>query len=235
MQKIVASGENYFIFGLIERNEFMSKRYLVSVILLCFGAATIVASISCGSDKEKSAKLSGDVTELVRQYQEMKQIGLSGQVEPFLAMRDSLTNAEVNAYFERKGWEIDSVKVSSWSYNWPDVAGVPLIQDTTHGLWRRLIFKQCGMFDEQGREQCVYSIIMFRKNGDEWKVGNASRVASYRFNDDGSPIVLEEHRYHKMFRLPPSFIDLHERVGPSNIEPRPINPDDTLPFKPGRK
>ena len=114
----------------------------------------------------------------------------------------------------------------------PDVAGLPLYQDTIYGLWRRVIFRICDMFDEAGREQCVYPIIMFRKNGDEWKVGNASRLAAYRYDDDGEPLELTKFMFHKMFRLPPSFIDLHPREGPSNIQPHPVNPQEIPPKKP---
>ncbi len=209
----------------------MIKRFLISGVLLLLLPGMMLAFVSCGSEKNESGALSKEVAEMVRYYQEMRKIGLVGEVEPFLAMRDSLTKAEIDVYFERKGWVIDSTKVSDWSFNWPDIAGLPLHQDTIDGLWRRMIFRQCGLFDEASREQCVYSVIMWRKNGDEWKVANATRVAAYRFNEDGSPLVLHKFLFHKMFRLPPSFIDLHEKVGPSNIEPRPLYPVETQPKK----
>jgi hypothetical protein len=142
-----------------------------------------------------------------------------------------LTNGEIAEYFKRKGWEIDSAKVSGWAYSWPDVAGMPLEQDSTNGEWRRLVFKRCGYKDDQGKEQCLYPVILLRKNGDEWKISNASRLAAYRYNDDGSEIKLSDLRFHKMFRLPPSFIDLKPKEGPSQIEAHPINPGDTVSNK----
>jgi hypothetical protein len=187
---------------------------------------------SCGSNVEKGEKLDPEQTKLVRYYQEMREIGLSGRVEDFLAMRDSVTNAEVDQYFEWKGWVIDSAKVSNWAFNWPDIVGMPLEQDTIHGLWRRMVFRRCGLIDETGKEQCLYPVVLFHKDGDQWKVSNATRLASYRYNEDGSPRTLNEFMFHKLFRLPPSFDDLKERDGPPpDYQFRPINPEDTLPKK----
>lgn len=204
----------------------MIKRFLVAGILLLLMSGMMLTLASCSSEKEDTLALSNEVTEMVRIYQEMRQIGLAGEVEPFQAMRDSLTKAEVDAYFERKGWVIDSAKVASWSFNWPDIAGLELYQDTIDGEWRRTIFRKCGLFEDDGKEQCLYSLIMWHKNGDEWKVSNASRLAAYRFNDDGSPLVLNTFMFHKMFRLPPSFIDLQEKTVPENLPPRPMNKVD---------
>ncbi len=75
--------------------------------------------------------------------------------------------------------------------------------------------------DKDGKEQCVYSVVLFRKNGDEWKVSSASRMASYRFNDDGTPRSLDQLSFHKMFRLPPSFADLKKKELPPDYKPTP--------------
>ena len=118
----------------------MRTRILNLVVVLCALLAGTILLISCGSDSSEGDKLSGDIREMVRYYQEMKELGLAGDVEAFLARRDSVTKDEVGRYFEGKGWVIDSTKVSNWCFNWPDVAGLPLVQDTGDGEWRRLLF-----------------------------------------------------------------------------------------------
>ena len=176
---------------------------LLLVILLC---------TSCGGDKPKGSKIGGEVTELVRYYQEMKNLGLAGNVQEFLDKRDSVTQAEIAAYFKWKGWTIDSAKVSNWTFNWPDVAGLPLEQDTSDGQWRRLVFRQEGQRDQKsGKEMIVFPMIMFRKDGDQWKVCNASRFVGFKLNNDGTPQTLSQFQFHEMFSIPPSFESLKEK------------------------
>ena len=192
--------------------------------LACFSvvAAAVLFVASCGSGGSKKSELSRDVTDLVRYYQEMKILGQSGQVEQFLGMRDSVTKAEVQAYSDFKKWPIDSVRVAGWVKTWPDVAALPLQEDSINGLWRRLTFCECGKLDKDGKEQCIYSMIMFHKDGDAWKVSNATRLASYRFNPDGSPRTLDQLNPHRMFRLPPSFEDLKPKPDTLKTAPVPI-------------
>lgn len=166
--------------------------------------------VSCGGGRQEGAELSDEVKEMVRYYESMREIGLAGDVEKFLEMRDSVTNAEVAAYFEWRRFVLDSAKVSSWAYNWPSVAGLPLEQDTSDGEWRRLTFRREGFHDKDGKEQVIYPHVLFRKNGDIWKVSNASSLVSYRYNDDGSLRTLSQLTYNKLFLVPPSFDPLKE-------------------------
>jgi hypothetical protein len=104
----------------------MSYCYRDIGLWLGLAVVMMLTLVSCGSNKEKEPGVqSGDeITRLVRSYQTMREIGLAGKVEQFLAMRDSLTNGEIAEYFQRRGWVIDSAKVSGWAYSWPDVAGM---------------------------------------------------------------------------------------------------------------
>jgi hypothetical protein len=205
----------------------MRKKYQNAGLLLCLAVIIMMIAISCGSEEEKGATLSGDVSELVRYYHTMKQVGLAGRVDEFLDMRDSLTRAEIDSYYSWKGWTFDSIKVSDMAYHWPDIAGMALEQDTTYELWRRLVFRQCELYDTAGKEQCLYPVVLFRKNGDVWKVSNASRLASYRYNDDGSLRTLDQLSFHKLFRLPPDFIDLKKKERPSDYQIQPAQTQDT--------
>jgi len=206
-------------------------RKIAAVLFIIIIPLSAFWALSCSSEKDagKGMEISGETTELIRYYQEMKEIGLRGEVEAFLERRDSVTKAEVGAYFDRKGWIIDSAKVSNWAYNWPNVAGMTMVEDSIHGPWRRMVFRQCGMFDEQGREQCIYPMIMWHKDGDQWKVSNASRLAAFRYDNEGNEVDILRLTFHRMFRLPPSFIDLHPKEGPSDIEFHPIKPEDIMP------
>lgn len=174
-------------------------------ILVLVGLWLSHGMVSCGSGESGTSELDPEISDLVRYYQEMKAVGLNGMVERFVAMRDSVTTALVDTYFTLQGWVLDSAKVSQWAYNWPDVAGLPLVQDSIQGRWRRLIFRQCGMFDEAGRETCMFSVIIFARSGDRWKVSNATRSAAFRYDPDGTEHTVGELMFHGMFQLPPSY------------------------------
>jgi hypothetical protein len=204
----------------VRKGKHMRFRPVLRLGHFTIGATVALIMASCGSGGSKEGEPSREVTELVRYYQEMKVLGQTGQVEQFLNMRDSVTSAEIRAYSRMKRWRIDSVRVAGWTNTWPDVAGLPLEQDSINGLWRRLAFRECGKLDKYGKEQCLYSVIMFHKDGAKWKVSNASRMASYRYNPDGSLCTLNQLNFQEMFRLPPSFEDLKPK--PDSLKTAPV-------------
>jgi len=202
------------------------SRQIVSALSLLL---VVMVCTSCGGDKPKGSKISSEVAELIRYYQEMKNLGLTGKVQDFLDRRDSVTNAEIAAYFKWKGWTIDSAKVSNWTFNWPDVAGLPLEQDTGDGQWRRLVFRMEGQRDQKtGKEMISFPIVLFRKEGDQWKVSSASRFVGFKFNNDGTPQTLSQFQFHEMFRIPPIFESLKQK--PDSVKTA-MPPFDSI-FKP---
>lgn len=180
---------------------------------------------ACGkgsSQPEKITTLNAEQTELVRHYQEMKQLGLQGKVDSFVARRDSVTMAFIMDMFKRHGSTIDSATVAGWAYTWPDVAGLPLVQDTSDGLWRRLVFIIDNLADSAGRAKALYPIVMFRKENGQWKVANASRLAAYKFNKQGKEIPFTSLTYHELFRIPPTFPNLDSIAVRDANPPKPI-------------
>ncbi len=209
----------------------MQRRYLLPLVLALLGMALSFGSVSCGSKKEPKSKLNAEVTDLVRKYQEMKVAGLSNQKSKFIHMRDSVTRTEVADYFRRTGRVIDSAKIYQWAFNWPDVAGLPLVQDSINGRWRRLIFRQCGLVDAKGVEDCVFSVVLFGKDGDQWNVSNACKMGKPRYNDDGSEVTVDNLVFYDLFLLPPSFERLYnQKIGDSTASPT-FKPVDTSAFK----
>ncbi|MEE9441940.1 MAG: hypothetical protein V3V99_04665 [candidate division Zixibacteria bacterium] len=187
-----------------------NDRYSLRLTKLSLLLIASLLIISCGSDSGDPKKLSSEQTGLVRKYQTMKLAGMAGDVTAFLSMRDSVTNVEIGNYQKNWGWTIDSTKVSNWATNWPDVAGLPIFQDTTDGEWRRLVFAHEPTINEKGEEVILYSVILWRKNNDEWKVSNATRMMGRLYNPDGTKAVLNEFSFHRLFRIPPVFDDLHK-------------------------
>ncbi|MFH1700894.1 MAG: hypothetical protein ABIE07_09935 [Candidatus Zixiibacteriota bacterium] len=180
----------------------------LSIILICSSFI-----ISCGGNSGDPDKLSSEQVELVRKYQTMKLAGLAGDVKTFLSMRDSVTNFEIGNYHKNWGWTVDSTKVVKWTTNWPDVAGLPIIQDTSDGEWRRIVFTHAPTILEDGKEAVMCVVIILRKNGDEWKVSNVTRSMNSVNNPDGSKAVLNELSFHRLFRIPPVFDDLRKLPG----------------------
>jgi hypothetical protein len=179
-------------------------------------ALLLIASlviISCGSNSGDPDKLSSEQIELVRNYQTMKLAGLAGDVNTFLSMRDSVTNFEIGNYHNNWGWTVDSTKVVNWTTNWPDVASLPVFQDTTDGEWRRLVFSHEPSINENGDEVIMHVVMILRKNGDEWKFSNITRIMAPVNNPDGSKAVLNEFSFHRLFRIPPVFDDLRKMPG----------------------
>lgn len=212
----------------------MRHRYLILLVLTLTVAALVLGPISCGSKKEPKSNLSPEVTELVRKYEEMKMAGLNAQMAKFMHMRDSTTRMEVADYFRRTGRAIDSAKIYQWAFNWPDVAGLPLVQDSVNGRWRRLIFRQCGLTDSEGKEDCIFSVVLFGKNDDMWNVSNACKIGERRYKDDGSEIAVDDLVFNDLFLLPPSFEALYKQQVGDTVTPPPlkrIDPKTGLPMK----
>ena len=207
----------------------MPKRYC-TIGLLAGLIPMLLLLAACGSEKKMSMPSGETAEDLIEYYNTMRQVGLAGKVAEFVAMRDSVTNAEVADYYKWHGWELDSAKVSNWAFNWPEVDDFTIVQDTISGLWRRILFQKCEIFDKDGREKCLYPMILFRKEGDQWKVSNATRMAAPRYTLEGNPITLDKLTFHRMFGLPPSFEDLHQQpVLPSDSSRPAEKPYDSIP------
>ncbi|MEZ5357565.1 MAG: hypothetical protein R3F48_01960 [Candidatus Zixiibacteriota bacterium] len=204
---------------------------LLFPVLFCF--------VSCDSQKTgEENKPNKEQRELIDYFLRMKEAGLDKDMLTFLDMRDSLTQAKVAAYFTHWGRAINGLKVSEWAYNWPQVVGLPIIEDSTNGEWRRLIFKMPDVYDKEGRRKAVYPIIMFRNNDGVWKVSNASRKSSYYNTIDGDTIKFSDFTYHPFFQLPPNFDDLNKMPGeemPYEMERGPSGVIDTTEFKTDKK
>jgi hypothetical protein len=193
------------------------RRALVAILA---GLALLLPA-ACGksdSQPEKITKLDPELTEMVRYYQEMKQLGLAGNVDSFWARRDSVSKAFILNMFRMHGSTLDSNVVASWAYTWPDIAGLPLVQDSTDGQWRRLVFIIDNLVDSAGRQKALYPVIMFRKENGQWKVANASRLAAFKFDKQGKEIPFRSLTYHDLFRIPPTFPNL------DSITTRDANP-----------
>jgi len=190
-----------------------------------------LAIVGCGkkeSETNQGDKLTTEQRQMVRDYLTIKEVGLTGNVGQFMALRDSLTGAKVRAYFEMTKRVIDSLRVVQWAYYWPSVAGLPVVEDTSDGEWRRLLFHQATGVDDQGVEKSNYAIVLFRKNGDVWKVSNASSLMTPVLNPDGSRKTIDQFTYHRLFRVPPDFRDLESMPGSdtTTIQAIPISPAD---------
>jgi hypothetical protein len=188
-----------------------------------------------GSQPEKITQLNPEQTELVRYYQEMKQFGLAGNVDSFWTRRDSVSKAFILDMFKRHGTGLDSHIVASWAYTWPDVAGLPLVQDSSDGRWRRLVFIIDNLVDSAGRQKTLYPVIMFRKEDGQWKVSNASRLASYKFDKQGKEIPFRSLTFHEMFRIPPTFPNLDSVATREGIPRQPIPYDPHSQNRPRKR
>lgn len=207
----------------------MSYRHIQ--LLHIFFAAIILLSTAllsgCGTKSGQPQELTDEQEELVRYYHTMKDVGLTGDVKAFNEMRDSLTRDKVMTYFRDGRRIVDSAKVSNWAYYWPDVAGLPIVQDSADGEWRRLLFMRDDLTDKDGREMAVYPMILFRKNNDTWKVSNASRLKSYKFDLEGNPRTVADFTYHELFRIPPDFSDIEKTPAREGERPAPPREVDT--------
>jgi hypothetical protein len=145
-----------------------------------------------------------------------------------------VTRAEVAGYFRRTGRIIDSAKIFQWAFNWPDVAGLPIVQDSINGRWRRMIFRKCGLTDVDGNEDCIFSVVLFGRDGDDWNVSNACKIGQHRYKEDGSEVGVEDLVFNDIFLLPPSFEPLYQQQIPDSASPPPakmIDPGTGMPMK----
>lgn len=196
--------------------------------MLVFLAGTALM-VSCSEKRtipKKIDKLTAEQTDLIRYYHQIKQAGQAGRIDLVLRERDSVTMDFVRRFFEMRGIPIDSNIVASWANSWPDVAGLPLIQDSINGNWRRLLFMIDGIRDKENREKILLPILMFRLENGEWKFSNTSRLSSFKYGPDAKPIALEDLTFHEMFRMPPSFPDLDSVATHPPTQPIRI-PDST--------
>ena len=222
------------------------RRIAVILAVVTMLGVMLFGATACGKKPGEPRDPNKEELDLIRYYLKMKEIGLAGDKDTFNEMRDSLTHAKIQTYFSH--WErvIDSKKVSDWAYNWPDIAGLPIVEDTSDGEWRRLVFRGPWIRDivdrqdslNPGREKAIYPLIMFRNNNGTWKVSNASRWKSYRYDNDGNEIKYETFspHYHKFYRIPPDFIDL-EKLPTDSVyhSPKPSGIVDTTKRAPRRK
>lgn len=182
--------------------------------------------ISCGSGSsqpEKVTSLSSEVTQLLWQYEHMRELGQAGRADSFMAMRESVSVALVKDYYGRVKVPIDSAVVWRWAGEWPDVAGLPLIQDTSDGQWRRLTFVTTGVRNKKGQQMMLYPIILFRKEGSVWKVSNASRLLAPKLDKNGKEVLFSSLTYNPMFCIPPVIPNLDSLPSgpPSGPPPKP--------------
>lgn len=200
-------------------------------LLVTLVGLTLLLPAACGkgdSQPKKITTLNSEQTEMVRYYQEMKQFGLAGNVDSFWARRDSVSKAFILDMFGRRGTVLDSGVVAAWAYTWPDIAGLPLVQDTSDGQWRRLVFIIDSLKDNEGRQKALYPIVMFRKENGRWKVANASRLAAYKLDKQGKEIPFKSLTYHELFRIPPTFPNL------DSVAVRDANPPRGIPIDPSK-
>lgn len=179
-----------------------------------FGLLVLLAGMiylpSCGSENNNDASIPGtnpdaEQRELIRAYQILKQTGLDSNVAAFMDMRDSLTMSLIYDMYQRRGVKIDAGIVADWAYGWPNVAGLPLVQDSATDQWRRLVFLIDGRTDRKGVAKSIFPMVLYRLQEGEWSVANATRVEALKFNDDGSLRRIDQTYFHKLFWLPPVF------------------------------
>ena len=184
--------------------------YVAKMTLVVLGAALVFSLVSCGKKDEQPQMQvqSKEVIGLVDYYQKMKALAMTGKVEKFREMRDSLTQAIVDKYIAKIQGRVDSERVSMWGKNWPNVVGLPLVEDSSNGEWRRLTFTIIGAKDYDGKDKVVFPVVLFRKNGSQWKVSNASQMGGDKVDKNGHPILLKDMIYPEMFKIPPDFSEL---------------------------
>ncbi|MCK5126430.1 MAG: hypothetical protein KAR42_09255 [candidate division Zixibacteria bacterium] len=192
----------------------MNCRKIISNLFVAAFIIGIVAGlVACETsyDLGESRLPNAEQRELIRYYEDMKKIGLEGDRYNFIEMRDSVTHYIVVKYLMQIGRAVDSKKVSDWAYNWPNIAGLPIVDDSTDGEWRRIVFMRPSVYEENGREKTLYPIVLFRFDGEVWKVSNASTKKSYTTTIDGDSILFKDFTYHKMYNVPPDFSDLQQK------------------------
>lgn len=203
--------------------------------------ATTFLLSACGTKQETPAISGhgGEIANMVTAYNAIRAAGLGGNVDKFLALRDTVTMAAVRTYFGNIKAPIDSARVALWAGNWPPVDGLRVAQDTSDGQWRRLTFIKEGVIDVKGIEKIVYPVVIFRKDGDNWRVSNAMTMGSDKFDKQGNFVLLSQMTYHPLFQMPPSFDQLLEKPGDQSgqppEEPTPVRIDPSKLIPPKRR
>jgi hypothetical protein len=65
-----------------------------------------------------------------------------------------------------------------------------------------------GSRDYKGTEKSTYPVVLFRKNGSDWKVSNAMLLGTDKYDKSGKLILHKSLTYPPMFSVPPDFTDL---------------------------
>lgn len=215
------------ICGAYKRLEFvMIFKSIMLPGLICLGIFS-----GCGDSQPgggiKVSDLSEEQIVLVREYIKLKAIGMDGKVDRFVEMRDDTTLEIITDYLARKKRPIDSERVESWATNWPEVAGLPIVQDSIKDRWRRMVFKRPTVFGDDGVEKAVYPVLLFGLNGETWRVSNGTMVGNNIYNPDSTLRTTAQFNYHPMFRLPPDFRDLLPRDSTRpKFKPQPLPEED---------
>lgn len=178
--------------------------------IMLFGAVCLILLSGCekGDPGIKTSEPTAEQIEVIREYVKLKAIGMDGKLGQFIQLRDSITMQIIAEYFARSDRSIDAKQVKSWATNWPEVAGLPIVQDSTLDRWRRIVFKRPTVFGDNTVEKAIYPILFFGLNDGEWRVSNATKVRSNMYNPDSTLRTIDQFTYHDLFRLPPDFTTL---------------------------
>lgn len=200
----------------------ISVKAMKMAVLVGGSVLTILFLAACGSGETKTEapaviEKSADVTELVAKYSEMKRLGLAGEVDAFLARRDPTILVLIKELYAFRNVEIDSTTISDWAVTWTVVDSLDLVQDTSNGEWRRLVFREGGYADDDGNPYIKYPVILYHLVNDDWMFSNATQIGSYQFDPEGEEITVKELVFHDLFKLPPVFPEVG--VGEGKIPP----------------
>ncbi len=213
------------ICGAYKRLEFVM--ILKSIMLLSLICLPILSGCGDSEPGIKVSELSEEQIVVVREYLKLKAIGMKGKVEQFVELRDSTTFQIVSEYLKSHNKPLDSARVSLWGTSWPEVAGLPIVQDSIKDRWRRMVFKRPTVFGDDGVEKAVYPVVLFGLNGDTWRVSNGTMVGNNIYNPDSTLRTTAQFNYHPMFCLPPDFRDLLPRDSTRpTFEPQPLPEED---------
>jgi hypothetical protein len=200
------------------------RRIILTTLFLFISLAAVMALMtSCGDNTSAdSIKITPEVEGLIAKFDSLKAAGIAGDEDTFWRLRDSFVYFRVKEQDARLGAKVDSARLANWVYNWPVIDSLPLIQDTAHGNWRRLVFRREGLTNAVGEEMVSFPIIMYHMNADGWRVHIASSVRTLKVDDYGNPARFEDVELSKMFGLPPSgpgYESLKEQEGAAPVSP----------------
>ena len=124
--------------------------------------------------------------------------------------------------------------MSDWAVTWTVVDDLELVQDSSNGEWRRLVFLETGFADDEGNPYIKYPMVLYHLVEDDWVFSNATQLGSYKLDHQGNEIQIEDLKFHSLFELPPTFPDLQlEKTEPpeGGLESQPMRPKDSLRLK----